>query len=124
MWLLQESIDKNAEKVLRCHEDEIVIRTPDIRIPANCKRFLSNDENKERMVELIEKVWLESSSELSGRSLYVARASLWIKIENGIATNVPELENDQEEADSKIAFMIKHATRENSECTVGMVRSS
>ncbi len=49
---------KIAERVLRCHEDEIVIRTPDIRIPANCKRFLSNDKNKERMVELMEKVWL------------------------------------------------------------------
>ena len=72
----------------------------------------------------MEKVWLESWNELSGASLYVARASSWIKIENGIATNVPELENDHEEADSKIAFMIKHATRENSECTVGLVRSS
>ena len=76
------------------------------------------------MVELMEKVGLESSNELSGRSLYVARASSCIKIEIGIATNVPELENDQEEADSKKAFMIQHATRENSECTVGMVRSS
>ncbi len=66
---------KNAERVLRCHEGGIVIRTPDIRIPANCKRFLSNDEYKERMVELMEKVWLESSSELSERSLYVERAS-------------------------------------------------
>ncbi len=112
------------QRVLRCQEDEIVIRTPDIRIPANCKTFLSKDKNKERMVELIEKVWLESWNELSGASLYVARASSWIKIENGIATNVPELENDQEEADSKIAFIIKHATRENSECTVGMVLSS
>ena len=66
---------KNAEKVLRGNDDKFVIRTLDIRIPNNFKRFLSNDENKERMVELMEKVWLESSSELSGRSLYVERAS-------------------------------------------------
>ncbi len=66
---------KNAEKVLRGNEDKFVIRKPDIRIPNNFKRFSSNDENKGRMFELMEKVWLESSSELSGRSLYVARAS-------------------------------------------------
>ena len=66
---------KNAEKVLRGNEDKFVIQTLDIRIPNNFKRFLSNDENKERMVELMEKVWLESSNEFSGCSLYVARAS-------------------------------------------------
>ncbi len=66
---------KNAEKVLRGNDDKFVIRTLDIRIPNNFKRFLSNDENKERMVELMEKVWLESCNELSGASLYVARAS-------------------------------------------------
>ena len=115
---------KNAERVLRGDEDKFVTRTPDVRIPANFKRFLSNGKNKERMFELMEKVWLERSNELSGRSIYVARASSCIKIENGIATNVPELENDHEEAYSKIAFMIKHATRENSESTVCVVRSS
>ena len=115
---------KNVERVLRGHEDKFVIRTKDIRIPANLKRFLSNGENKERLFELMEKVWLEGSNELSGRSLYGARASSCIKNENGIAANVPELENDHKEADSKIAFMIKHATRENSEGTVCVVRSS
>lgn len=115
---------KNAERVLRGQEDKFVIRTPDIRIPANFKRFLSNGDNKERMFELMEQVWLESSDQLNGRSLYVARASSCVKIENGVSTNVPELENDHEEADSKIAFMIKHATRGNSEGTVCMVRSS
>ncbi len=43
---------------------------------------------------------------------------------NGITTNVPERENDNEEVDSKIAFMFKHATRENSACTVSVVCSS
>ena len=113
---------KNAERVLRGHEDKFAIRTPDIRIPANFKRFLSNGENKERMFELMEQVWIESSNQLSGRSLYVARASSCVKIENGVSTKVPELENDHEEADSKIAFMIKHA--EAREDTVCMVRSS
>ena len=113
---------KNAERVLRGHEDKFAIRTPDIRISANFKRFLSNGENKERMFELMEQVWIESSNQLSGRSLYVARASSCVKIENGVSTKVPELENDHEEADSKIAFMIKHA--EAREDTVCMVRSS
>lgn len=115
---------KNAERVLRGHEDKFVIRTPDIRIPAAFKRFLSNGENKERMFELMEQVWLESRDQLTGRSLYVARGSSCVKIKNGTSTDVPELENDHEEADTKIAFLIRHAARANSEGTVCMVRSS
>ena len=67
---------------------------------------------------------MESSNELSGRSLYAARGSSCIMIENGTSTNVPELGNGYEEVDSRIAFMIKHPMRRNSEGTFCVVRFS
>ena len=47
-------------------------------------KFLNNGENKERMFELIEQVWAESSGENGGRIVYVARGSSCVRIENGI----------------------------------------
>ena len=45
----------------------------DIRISADFKKFLSNGDNKERMSELMEEVWVESGAEIGERIIYVAR---------------------------------------------------
>ena len=62
---------KNAERSLRGDEDKFVIRSPDVRIPADFKIFFNNDENKERMFnenkermfELIGEVWIQSKNQ-------------------------------------------------------------
>ena len=120
----QSNSIKNAERLLRGDKDKFVIRSPDIRIPADFKKFLNNGEDKERMFELIEQVWAESSGENGGRIVYVARGSSCVRIENGILEKVPELETDHEEADTKIAYLVQHALRENGDHTVCLVRSS
>ena len=120
----QSNSIKNTERLLRGDEDQFVIRSPDIRIPADFKKFLNNGENKERMFELIEQVWAESSGENGGRVVYVARGSSCVRIENGILEKVPELETDHEEADTKIAYLVQHALRENGDNTVCLVRSN
>ena len=102
-----ESI-KNAERAMRGNKDKFVIRSPDIRIPPDVQRFLKNGQNKERMFELMEQVWAESSNERGERILYVARGSSCRKIANGESKDVPELRTDHEEGDKKIAYIMNH----------------
>ena len=120
----QSNSIKNAERLLRGDKGKFVIRSPNIRIPADFKKSLNKGENKERMFELIEQVWAESSGENGGRIVFVARGSSCVRIENGILEKVPELETDHEEADTKIVYLIQHALRENGDNTVCLVRSS
>ena len=97
-----ESI-KNAERALRGNEDKFVIRSPEIQIPPDFQRSLKNGQNKERMFELMEQAWAESSNERGEHILYVARGSSCRKIANGVSMDVPELRTDHGEADTKIA---------------------
>ena len=114
---------KNAERSLRGDEDKFFIRSPDVRIPADLKKFLNNGENKERMFELIEEVWIQSRNQNDRRTIYFARSSSCIKIANEVLEPVPELNTDHEEADTKIAYLVQHALRENGDNTC-VVRSS
>ena len=114
---------KNAERRSRGDEDKFVIRSPDVRIPADFKKILNNSENKERMFELIEEVWIQSRNQNVRRTIYFARGSSCIKIANAVLETVPELNTNHEEADTKIAFLVQHALRENGDNTLYVVRS-
>ena len=115
---------KNAERSLRGDDDKFVIRSPDVRIPADSKKVLNNGENKERMFELIEEVWIQSRNQNDRRATYFARGSSCIKIANRVSEPVPELNTDHEEADTKLAYLVQHALRENGDNTLCVVRSS
>ena len=109
---------------MRGDEYTFVIRSPDVKIPADLKKFLNNGENKERMFELIEEVCIQSRNQNDRRTIYFARGSSCIKIANGVLEPVPELNTNHEEADTKIAYLVQHALRENGDNTLCIVRSS
>ena len=91
-----------------------------MKIPADFQRFLSNGENKERMFQLFEIVWATLDSPPKG--MFVARKNNCVKIMPGGVENVSCLKTDHEEADSKIAYLLKHAQSELNS-TVFIIRS-
>ena len=115
---------KNAERSLKGDEDKFVVRSPDVRIPPDLKKFLNNGENKERMFELIEEVWIQSRNQNDRHTIYFARGSSCIKIANGVSEPVPQLNTNHEEADTKMAYLVQHVLRENGANKLCIVRSS
>ena len=67
---------------------------------------------KKGICELIE-VWIKSRNQNDIRTVYFARGSSCIKIVNGVSGPVPELNTDHEKAETKIAYFVQHALREN-----------
>eukprot|EP00794_Sanderia_malayensis_P020850 gene20850-biopygen15376 len=115
---------KDAERRLRGEGDKFIIKTPDIRIPSDFKKFLSNGENKERMFELLEDVWVDIAAEVGERIIYVARGGRCQRISGNGNFIVEGLATDHEEADTKIAYLAKHAEEQFGEDSVCVVRSS
>ncbi|CAB4005370.1 Hypothetical predicted protein [Paramuricea clavata] len=64
---------KNSERSLRGDRDKFVIRSENVRVPADFKKFLANGDNKERLFELIEKVWVDNKNHLGECVVYFAR---------------------------------------------------
>ena len=115
---------KNAERLLRGDADEFIIKTSNIRIPPDFKAFLSNGANKERLFQLIEEVWAENAPKLGERVIYFARKNQCQKLSRDGAVSVEELQDNHEEADTKICYLLHHAHQVNQgEYTKCVVRS-
>ena len=61
---------KNSEQSIRGDSDKFVIRSENVHVPADFKKFLANGDNKERLFELIEKVWVDNKNQLGERVVY------------------------------------------------------
>ena len=114
---------KNSERVLRGEGERFVIKNADVRIPANFKKFLGNGDNKERLFELIEEVWIENKDKVANRVVYFGRGNRCTKIECSSVSLEPGLSTNHEEADTKVAYMILHARENTEEGTAYVVRS-
>ncbi|XP_046854152.1 uncharacterized protein LOC124447292 [Xenia sp. Carnegie-2017] len=101
---------KNSERDLRGDGDKFVIRSANVRVTADFKKFLGNGDNKERLFELIEEVWVRNRNQLGQRVIYFARGDACLKITENGSSCVRELATDHEEADTKIVYLIKHAS--------------
>eukprot|EP00112_Aurelia_sp_Birch-Aquarium-sp1_P008666 Seg1960.8 transcript_id=Seg1960.8/GoldUCD/mRNA.D3Y31 product="GTPase-activating protein and VPS9 domain-containing protein 1" protein_id=Seg1960.8/GoldUCD/D3Y31 len=112
---------KNSERGLRGNSDKFVIRNGDVRVPSDFNKFLRNGDNKERMFQLIEEVWIQNAAQLGERTVFFARGSTCVKITPVGSIAIGELETDHEEADTKIAYLIKHAARSNNAPTCAML---
>ena len=64
---------KSDEHSLRGNSDRFVIRSEEVRIPADFKTFLTNGDNKERMFEVIDEVWKENSEKIGEHIVQFAR---------------------------------------------------
>ena len=90
-----------------------------MRLPPDFPKFLSNGENKERMFELFEDVWIALNDD---REIYVARKDKCKKIQSGNVTNLDHLQTNHEEADTKFVYLVEYAQSDRD--TVCIVRSS
>ena len=86
-----------------------MIRSPTVRVPAEFQKFLNNGDNKERLFEIIEDVWMESIELLEDRVIYFARSNQCLKISRSESSVVEELASNHEEADTKVVYLLQHA---------------
>ena len=116
---------KNSERHLRGDGDKFVIRSANVRVPADFKKFLGNGDNKECLFEIIEEVWAQNRNQLRQRVVYFARGNACLKITEHGSFRVEELETDHKEADTKIACLVQHAVRNSDGQSIAcVVRSS
>ena len=104
---------KSFERKERGESNKFLIISGKVRIPPDFQKFLCNGENKKRLFremfpglfELIESTWISKSSDLDDRVVYFARGNSCVKItQNGFSV-VPELSTNNEEADTKVAYL-------------------
>lgn len=85
--------------------------------PSQWKKYLSNGKNKETLISFIIDCWKELKSEdLSGLTLFITQGEKCLKFHPTsfshavVATVVPELESDHEEADTRLLLHAGHAS--------------
>eukprot|EP00794_Sanderia_malayensis_P020780 gene20780-biopygen14596 len=115
---------KNSERCLRGNSDKFVIRSGDVRVRSDFNKFLRNGDNKERLFEIIEEVWTKNATQLGEQTVFFGRGNTCVKMTSQSSVLAQELETDHEEADTKIAYMIKHASENNNDPMVCVVHSS
>ena len=59
--------------------DRLVVRSSKMRIPSDFQKFLNNNNNKERLFEIIEKTLLSHNNTSIDRKIYFARQSTTFK---------------------------------------------
>ncbi len=90
------------------------------------KKFLKNGDNKECMSEIIEEVFVDMKSTLEERILYFATSGTCSKITKEHSSKIQELRTVHEEADSKVVYLVKHASTnaDTNQHKICVVRSS
>ena len=106
---------KSTERLRRGTSDPILIKGPSSKIPRNFQMFLTNDENKKRLIALICHEWSSDAYAglLKNRELYFVNEHecTLMTSEDGLTTDVrpvPELYSSQEEADTRIILHLKY----------------
>ena len=115
---------KAQERKLSGSSNKFLIRSGKVKIPPNFQKFLCNGDNKERLFELIEDTWKEKKDLVGDRTIYFARGDSCVKITNKGASHIESLDTDHEEADTKIAYLIKHAVDSYPDLKGVIIRSS
>ena len=75
------------------------------------------------LFELLEETWIQQQKQLGDRTVYLARKDICIRISSESVCLVDVLQTDHEEADTKIAYLIKHAIGNNNGIRGCVVRS-
>ncbi|XP_070581399.1 uncharacterized protein [Ptychodera flava] len=110
---------KNAERKRRATTgtfNEIRITRPSLNMPRQLKKFLASGKNKESLLLFLFESWKEYESEcLQGITMYVTKGELCYRLRsaNGVmdVTEIPELQCDHEEADTRLLLHAQHASR-------------
>ena len=100
---------KAHERKGRGESQKLLIRSDQVRTPADFQLFLCNGDNKERLFELIEETWIRKKEMLERRVIYFARGEVCQKITCDYVREVRTMKTNHEEADTKIAYLTQHA---------------
>ncbi|XP_070535408.1 uncharacterized protein [Ptychodera flava] len=109
---------KNAERERRTTTgtfNEIRITRPSLNMPRQVKKYLASGKNKESLLLFLFESWKEYESEcLQGITMYITNGELCYRLQSadGVmdVTEVPELQCDHEEADTRLLLHAQHAS--------------
>ena len=88
----------HADWSIKNSENHFFIKSPNKKIPPNFVAFLRKRQNKARLFELDEEVWVRQGSLLGNRVINFSRR---------------DLRCNHEEADTKVCFLLHHALQQN-----------
>ncbi len=114
--MYSEKSVKSMERKRRGCGDKLIIKGPSTKKPADWKRFLSHDENKQQFIQVLSNVWSNdsSASRLQGREVTVIcdGTAYNLTSEDGKVTKreeVHQLKSSQEETDSRVILYCLYA---------------
>ena len=119
-----ERFVKAAERNNRGSSDRLFVRSSKMHIPSDFQKFLNNDNNKERLFEIIEETLRTHNNTSTDRKIYFARGNTCKLLSRGYGDVTFTV--NPEEADTKLIYLIKHAIEleENSEDATFIIRST
>ena len=117
--MYKENSIKSLERRSRGSGQKRIIKDESTKRPENRKSFFSNNPSKQQFVRLLLKVW---SSDDFGRKLqnktviFTSEEKPYLLKDNGalvMITEIPKLESDQEETDTRVALYCFYAADED-----------
>ncbi len=105
-----ESSIKSRERAARGAGERYVLRTPDMKVPADFVTFLRNGDNKRMLFDLIQQSIKDDRHTLNDRVIYFSNAAQCTRISKDEARPFPELHSNHEEADTKLLALVKAAS--------------
>ena len=90
-----------------------MIQNPNVWSPAEFEKFSTNGDNKERLFEIIEQVWLEKKHVLENRVIVFAQINDCIKMNQLKCSLLEELPSNYKEKDKKVLYLLQNALKWN-----------
>ena len=107
---------KMGERDRRGESSKIVVQSKKSRIPRDFSKFLSNGENKRRMIELVFETIIHEKLDVLGMlgctEVYLSGEEICTKVTTTSAAEFVQLSSNQEEADTKVILHTSHILRE------------
>lgn len=125
--MYKEDSVKSMERSRRGCGEKRIVQGENTRRPDNWKDFLTNDENKQQLVRLLLKVWSSQDCAPKLRDkevIAICEGKAYRLTSDGKAVTmleVPALESDQEETDTRVVLYCSYA--ESQKCQTVRVRS-
>ena len=116
--MYKENSIKSLERTSRGSGQKRIIKGESTKRHENWKSFLSNDSNKQQLVRLLLKVW--SSGDLgiklqNKKVIFTCEEKAYLLKDNGASVmmaEIPKLESDQEETDTRVVLYCFYAVDE------------
>ena len=120
----QQNSIKNAERAKRGSSEKLIIKSSKSKIPRNFNNFLSNGENKTRMINLIFETLTEEKVKvlnlLKSTRLYLSNDNTCTLLTLSDTLVIEDLCSNQEEADTKLVLHALHAINESRDAKVNI----